>query len=95
MPKQRMRPMTVRGIRRFLERFPREARMGLIDPANPINDVLDLPYSTGEMLDQFSGAGEDDPVFLSSRLGVLGVWGFLLKQPTLVCGLPSASIESN
>lgn len=91
----RMRSMTAREFRRFLERYPSDARLKSLDLASPVHDSLDLPFSAGEILEQLDDAEDDAPMFLSSKLGVLGLWGFLLTPPTLVGGLPSGSIGSN
>jgi hypothetical protein len=87
--------MTARELRRFLERYPSDARLKFLDLASPVHDSLDLPFSAGEILEQISGLDEDAPVFLGSSLGVLGIWGFLLTPPTLAGSPTTGSIHSN
>lgn len=93
--KYKMRSMTARELRKFLERYPTDTRLKFLDLASLVNDLPELPFSAGEVLEQISGFDEDAPVFLGSSLGVLGLWGFLLSPPTLAGSPTSGSIESN
>jgi len=96
MPKLDVRPMTVRELRRFFERFEYDDRVVLLDIASPTKVEIHFPQSVGEILEGYRQAEEEQPVIIASPTGELGVWGFLsTSPPTLLVGLTSASIHMN
>ena len=83
-------------LRHFLERFASSVGLKAIPTDDLFDDVVDLPYTVGELLDLLERQDDDEPVIFTSTLGRNGVCGFLnCDPPALFLFLTTTSIQSN
>lgn len=96
MEKYVMRPMTVRELRLFLDRFPHDIPVRFFDFGSLLVDEILLDCTVEEYLESVAHCQDDEDVLIQTRLGIFIVYGFRATfPPTLICSMGSGSVEMN